>query len=68
MIVQVMKEFEALGQENVQQVDIINRMVQKLEIDNIQVSTNIEKGIESSKKVSIIIQRLIQKENILLIT
>lgn len=41
LIVGVMKEFEQQGMENVQQADIINRMVQKLEIENTEASTSI---------------------------
>jgi hypothetical protein len=68
MIVQAMKEFESAGQENVQQADIINRMVQKLEIENTDAATSVEKSIETSKKVANVISFLIAKENILMIT
>lgn len=68
MIVQAMKEFESQGQENVQQSDIINRMVQKLEIENTDAATSVEKSIETSKKVANVISFLIAKENILMIT
>ena len=68
MIVGVMKEFEAHGQENVQQADIINRMIHKLEIENTEASTSVEKSIETSKKVQNVISFLIARENILMIT
>ena len=63
-----MKEFEATGQANVQQADIINKMVQKLEIENTEASTSVEKSIETSKKVSNVISFLITKENVLMIS
>ena len=63
-----MKEFEANGSENVQQADIINRMVQKLEIENMEASTSVEKSIETSKKVSNVISYLIAKENVLMVS
>ena len=45
MIVAVMKDFEANKQENVQQSDIINRMVQKLEIESNEAATSIERSV-----------------------
>lgn len=33
MIIEIMKEFERNGEENVKQQDIIEKMVQKLEIE-----------------------------------
>ena len=45
MIVAVMKEFESNKQENVQQSDIINRMVQKLEIESNDAATSIERSV-----------------------
>ena len=68
LIVAVMKEFEAQGLENVQQADVINRMVQKLEIESTSASTSVERSIETSKKVSNIISYLITKENVLMIS
>ena len=43
-------------------------MVQKLEIENTDASTSVEKSIETSKKVSNVISFLIAKENIMMIT
>ena len=68
LIVAVMKEFEASGQENVQQAEIINKMVHKLEIENTDANTSVEKSIETSKKVANVISFLIAKENILMIS
>lgn len=68
MIVTTMKEFEAQGQENVQQADIINRMVQKIEVESMEATTSVEKSIETSKKVSNVISYLIAKENVLMVS
>jgi len=66
--VAVMKEFEAAKQENVQQSDIINRMVQKLEIESNEASTSVERSMQTSQKVQNIISYLISKENVLMVT
>lgn len=68
LIVGVMKEYEQQGMENVQQADIINRMVQKLEVENTEASTSIQRSIETSKKVSNVISHLISKENVLMVS
>lgn len=68
LIVATMKEFEAQAQEHVQQAEIINRMVQKLEIENTEASTSVERSIETSKKVSNVISYLISKENVLMVS
>jgi septal ring factor EnvC (AmiA/AmiB activator) len=68
MIVEVMKNFEADQQDNVQQADIINKMIQKLELENMEVSTSIEQSIETSKKISNVIQHLIKSENVLMVS
>ena len=63
-----MKEFESNGSENVQQSELINRMVLKLEVEGTEQTTSIERAPETSKKVSHIISYLIAKENVLMIT
>lgn len=68
MIVQVMKEFETQNEVNIQQADIINKMVQKLEVENLEASTSVERSIETSKKVANVIQYLVAKENILMVS
>ena len=45
MIVAIMKEFENNGEQNVQQAQIINKMVQKLEIENSEAATSIERSV-----------------------
>jgi hypothetical protein len=47
-IVAVMKEFEMANQENVQQHEIINKLVSKLELECNEASTSVEKSIETS--------------------
>jgi hypothetical protein len=68
MIVAVMKEFEGNKQENVQQADIINRMVQKLEIENNEAATSIERSVQTSQKVQNVISYLISRENVLMVS
>lgn len=68
MIVSIMKEFERQGQENIQQSDIVNRMVQKIELESNERATSVERSIETSRKVQNVIQHLITKENILMVT
>lgn len=63
-----MKEFEANGQENIQQAELINRMVLKLEVEGNEQSTSVERAAETSKKVSHIISYLIAKENVLMVS
>ena len=68
MIIQIMKEFELSGEENVRQQDIVEKMVQKIEIETAERQTSIEKSIETSKKVSNVISYLVTKENVLMIS
>jgi len=52
----------------VQQSEVINRMVQKLEIENAEASTSVERSIETSKKVANVIAYLITKESVLMVS
>ncbi len=62
-IVNVMKDFELNeGKENVQQFEIINKMVTKLIVEQNDITANENNAIELSKKISHVIQYLIQKE------
>jgi len=55
-IVNVMKDFELNeGKENVQQFEIINRMVTKLMVEQNDISANDSNAIELSKKISHVI-------------
>jgi hypothetical protein len=68
MIVHIMKDFERSGEENVVQSDIINRMVQEIELEAQDRQTSIERSVETSIKIGLIIDYLIKNENILLIS
>jgi hypothetical protein len=62
-----MKEFDAQGRENVQQSDIINRMVQRMLVEMSYAVANEEKTLETTNKIAHVIQYLINKENILMV-
>ncbi len=68
MIISIMKDFERTGEENVRQGDIVDRMVQKIELESNERQTSIEHAQETMKKVSNVINHLINNENILMIT
>lgn len=67
MAVAVMREFEVQGRENVQQSDVINRMVQKMLVEMSHAVANEEKTLESTNKIKNVIQHLITKENVLMV-
>ena len=68
MIIAIMKEQERLGEDNVRQGDIIEKMVQQIELDNTERQTSMERTMETSKKVQNVISYLINNENILMIS
>jgi len=68
MIINIMKEFENHGEENVRQQDLVDRMVQEIEVVSNERHTSIEKGIQTSKMVANIIQYLITNENMLMVS
>ena len=63
-----MKEFEAQQQDNVQQSSLIDKMVQKLVLEEPQLAASEEYAIEASKKVQNVISYLITRENVLMIS
>ena len=63
-----MKEFEAQQQDNVQQSALIDKMVQKLVLEEPQLAASEEYAIEASKKVQNVISYLITRENVLMIS
>ena len=63
-----MKDFERLGDDNVRQGDIVDKMVQKIELESNERHTSIENAQETSKMVANVITHLISNENILMIT
>jgi hypothetical protein len=42
MIISIMKDFERQGEDNVRQGDIVERMVQKIELESNERQTSIE--------------------------
>jgi hypothetical protein len=68
MIISIMKDFERQGEDNVRQGDIVDRMVQKIELESNERQTSIEHAQETTKMVSNVITHLINNENILMIT
>lgn len=68
MIISIMKDFERSGEENVRQGDVVDRMVQKIELEGTERQTSMEHAQETMKKVSNVISHLINNENILMIT
>jgi hypothetical protein len=68
MIIAIMKEHERVGEDNVRQGDIIEKMVQQIELDNTERQTSMERTMETSKKVQNVISYLINNENILMIS
>jgi hypothetical protein len=71
MIISIMKEFERSGEENVRQQDIVEKMVQRIElegVDSVNRQTNVERAGETAKKVQNVIAHLISNENILMIS
>jgi hypothetical protein len=66
-----MKDFERSGEENVRQGDIVEKMVQRIELegaDSDNRQTNVERAAETAKKVQNVISHLINNENILMIS
>ena len=51
MIITIMKDFERQGEDNVKQGDIVDRMVQKIELESPERQTSMERTMETSKKV-----------------
>ena len=68
MIISIMKDFERAGEDNVRQGDIVERMVQKIELEGTERQTSLEKTMETQKKVSNVVQYMISNENILMIS
>ena len=68
MIISLMKEYERSDMDNVVQSKIVNDMVRKIEIESNARMTSVDRSVETSKKVANVIQHLITKENILMVT
>lgn len=70
MITGEIKQMERAGQDSVSQADVVNRLVQKLELEDglDQGQQTLEASLQLTKKLQNVIQHLIMKENILMIT
>ena len=51
MIIAIMKDFERAGEDNVKQTDIVEKMIQKIELEGTDRQTSIERTLETTKKV-----------------
>jgi hypothetical protein len=50
------------------QADIVNRLVSRLEVEEGAAGTSLERAEQTSNKIQQVIQHLITKENVLVIT
>ena len=68
-IINVMKEFEAQGGENVQQSNVVNRVIQKMMLEeDTGVEATQEQAVKLSKIITNVVSYLINKENVLMIS
>jgi hypothetical protein len=68
-IISVMKEYEAQGAENVQQSQVVNRVIQKMMLEeDMGVEATQEQAIKLSKIITNVVSYLINKENVLMIS
>jgi hypothetical protein len=67
MIVQVIRDFKAQGEESVSQAQIVNRLIHDIEVKE-GTGTSLERAEETSKKIANVIQHLITKESVLMVT
>lgn len=64
-----MKEFEAQGGENVQQSNVVNRVIQKMMLEeDTGVEATQEQAVKLSKIITHVVSYLINKENVLMIS
>ena len=64
-----MKEFEAQGSENVQQSGVVNRVIQKMLLEeDTGVEATEEQAVKLSKIITNVVSYLINKENVLMIS
>ena len=68
LITSIMKDFERSGEDNVRQGDIVERMVQKLELEDTERVASLERTAETAKKVKNVINYLINNEGVLMIS
>ncbi len=67
LIVTVIKEFESEGFESCVQSEIVNKVIQKIVVQDSQ-GTSMAKSLETTKKITNCIDHLIKKENVIMIT
>ena len=67
MVCQVVKDMQAAGEDSVSQAQVVNKLVQIMEIEE-GSGTTLERSLETSKKINNVIQHLITKENVLMVT
>ena len=67
LIVSTIKTFERDGHDSIAQHEVVNSLVQRIEIDDGN-QTSIEQSVETSKKIQNVIDHLIKKEKVLMIT
>lgn len=66
-IVTVLKEFEGEGQESCVQSEIVNKVLQKIVVED-AAGTNVAKAAETAKKIGNCINHMITKENVIMVT
>ena len=54
--------------DSVSQADIVNRLVQRLEVEEGAAGTSLERTEQTSRKIQNVINHMITKENVLMIT
>jgi hypothetical protein len=68
MVVEAIRELKAeSGEDSVSQAQIVNKLVHHLELQE-GSGTSLERSLETSKKISNVIQHLITKEDVLMVT
>ena len=67
IIIKIVQEFEREGQEPVQQSEILNKVMQKIVVDE-NAGTSISKSADTVKKIGNCINHLITKESVLMVT
>ena len=67
LIVTILKEFESEGFESCVQSEIVNKVIQKIVVQDSQ-GTSMAKSLETTKKITNCIDHLIKKENVVMVT
>ena len=67
LIINKMKEFEREGNENIQQYELVDKIVRDVEAADPHHHTSLEKVVETKRKVQQVIQYMIQKEGVIMV-